>query len=225
VRKDPNWKPSRTQNDRKRGMELTIRREGKAITKLEKDLVAYRKSLDVLAQMNRKQGSTAAASTSTDAMDEEQRDAAADKQVSAVPNARFMSSDEVDESLVQRYGSKMAHLFVYVKELVENDDSNRVIIFSQWDKMLGHVGTHTARHDTGGNLIIGDVHTSNFMQARSWRTTASPPCPAGAMCTSATRPSAPSRTPARRRTSPAFSCSPWFASSPLSLPPQCEQCG
>ncbi len=143
VRKDPTWKPSRTQNDRKRGMELTIRREGKAITKLEKDLVAYRKSLDVLKQMNRKQGSAASASTSTDAMDEEQRDAAADKQVSAVPNARFMSSDEVDESLVQRYGSKMAHLFVYVKGLVENDDNNRIIVFSQWDKMLGHVSTHT----------------------------------------------------------------------------------
>ncbi|ELR18889.1 uncharacterized protein ACA1_037430 [Acanthamoeba castellanii str. Neff] len=161
VRKDPNWKPSRTQNDRKRGMELTIRREGKAITKLEKDLVAYRKSLDVLAQMNRKQGSTAAASTSSDAMDEEQRDAAADKQVSAVPNARFMSSDEVDESLVQRYGSKMAHLFVYVKELVENDDSNRVIIFSQWDKMLGHVGEILEDNGIATVSCRGNVYQRN----------------------------------------------------------------
>lgn len=161
VRKDPNWKPSRTQNDRKRGMELTIRREGKAITKLEKDLVAYRKSLDVLKQMNRKQGSAAAASTSTDAMDEEQRDEAADKQVSAVPNARFMSSDEVDESLVQRYGSKMAHLFVYVKDLVENDDNNRIIVFSQWDKMLGHVSEILEDNGIATVSCRGNVYQRN----------------------------------------------------------------
>ena len=84
-------------------MELTIHQEGKAITKLKKDLMAYHKSLNMLKQMNHKQGSAAVASMSTDAMDQEQHNQAADKLVSTVPMHGFnlMLSDEVNKSLVQ----------------------------------------------------------------------------------------------------------------------------
>lgn len=122
------------QRDREKGMELNIRRERKEISQLEKALGGYKQSLELLEQISQKRGA------SSDAMVEEKQDELP-KSLANVPNARFMSSEEVEEDLIKKHGSKMAHLFVYVKQLCENEE-NRIIVFSQWDRMLGLVGTH-----------------------------------------------------------------------------------
>ena len=44
------------------------------------------------------------------------------------------------KELIDKYGTKMAHLVTFLKDLRETDASGRVIIFSQWDKMLHQIG-------------------------------------------------------------------------------------
>lgn len=117
-------------------MELSIRREKKLISGLERNLAAYHQSLELLEQMERKQKGK----SSADAMEEEETQ----KPRPSLPNARFLPPDEVPQYLVQEYGSKLAHLFVHVKHLCE-DEENRIIIFSQWDRMLGQISTHFPR--------------------------------------------------------------------------------
>lgn len=124
-------------------MELSIRREKKLIQSLEKNLEAFGKSYALLVQMDKE-----TEESSTENMEEQN---ATFKQALSIPNARFMSSDEVDEDLIQQYGSKTAHLFVYVKQLYEEEE-NRIIIFSQWDRMLGVISAfyRTYRYEMNG---------------------------------------------------------------------------
>lgn len=44
------------------------------------------------------------------------------------------------QQMIEKYGTKMAHLMHYLLKLFEEDDEARVIIFSQWDKMLHEIG-------------------------------------------------------------------------------------
>lgn len=43
------------------------------------------------------------------------------------------------EELIEAYGSKMAHLIHYIRKVCEQPDT-RIIIFSQWERMLQKVG-------------------------------------------------------------------------------------
>ena len=45
------------------------------------------------------------------------------------------------QTMLSKYGTKMAHLMQYLMNLFETDETARVIIFSQWDLMLHEIGT------------------------------------------------------------------------------------
>jgi len=62
--------------------------------------------------------------------------------------------------LIEKHGTKMAHLVVYVRQLFEKED-NKVIIFSQWDFMLHRIG-QTLTHEGLPNVFCrGNVHQRN----------------------------------------------------------------
>jgi len=49
------------------------------------------------------------------------------------------------EEIVAIQGSKMAHLLVFVSQLCE-DKENRIIIFSQWTRLLSQIGNLLEEH-------------------------------------------------------------------------------
>lgn len=51
---------------------------------------------------------------------------------------------------IYKYGSKMAKIIEKCKEIIKDNNSNRIIIFSQWDRLL---------HLIGDTLILNDINT------------------------------------------------------------------
>ena len=65
------------------------------------------------------------------------------------------------EDMVAVHGSKMPHLLLFVQQLCEDDDS-RIIIFSQWTRLL---------------LLIGNLLEDHGVRTIFCRGTVSPPTP------------------------------------------------
>eukprot|EP00026_Physarum_polycephalum_P001413 Phypoly_transcript_01414.p1 GENE.Phypoly_transcript_01414~~Phypoly_transcript_01414.p1 ORF type:complete len:862 (+),score=183.93 Phypoly_transcript_01414:614-3199(+) len=72
-----------------------------------------------------------------------------------------INTKHVLQTMISKYGTKMAHLMQYLLNLFETDDSARVIIFSQWDKMLHEIGTTLTENGISNVYCKGNVHVKN----------------------------------------------------------------
>jgi SWI/SNF-related matrix-associated actin-dependent regulator of chromatin subfamily A3 len=59
---------------------------------------------------------------------------------------------------VNKYGTKMSYLINYLSQLVSENDENRIIVFTQWDKMLKLVGKVLDTNDIKYITIKGNAH-------------------------------------------------------------------
>ena len=67
-------------------------------------------------------------------------------------------STEDELSSINMYGTKMAHLIKYLNKTIEADDDNRVIVFTQWEKMLKLVGGVLDNNGIKYVTIKGNAH-------------------------------------------------------------------
>lgn len=65
------------------------------------------------------------------------------------------------KEMIDKYGTKMAHLVKYLNEVWENEADGRVIIFSQWDKMLHQIGDSLKENGIKTVYVKGNVHQRN----------------------------------------------------------------
>jgi len=70
------------------------------------------------------------------------------------------SEPEEDNPLIKKYGSKLGKLISIVRTIITNDD-NRIIIFSQWDRMLNLIGKSLSDNGVANSFIKGNVWTRN----------------------------------------------------------------
>ena len=68
--------------------------------------------------------------------------------------------EEETNPLIKKYGSKLGKLVSLVRKLTLNDD-NRIIIFSQWDKMLNLIGRTLKENGVSNSFIKGNVWSRN----------------------------------------------------------------
>lgn len=70
-------------------------------------------------------------------------------------------NDEIMENpLIQKYGSKLGKLISLARKLVI-DENNKLIIFSQWDRMLHLIGNALKENGVSNSFIQGNVHRRN----------------------------------------------------------------
>ena len=67
---------------------------------------------------------------------------------------------EEENPLIKKYGSKLGKLISIVRTLTSNDD-NRIIIFSQWDRMLNLIGKSLSDNGVANSFIKGNVWARN----------------------------------------------------------------
>ena len=70
------------------------------------------------------------------------------------------NEEVVDNPLIQKYGSKLGKLISLTRQLVI-DDNNKLIIFSQWDRMLHLIGSALKENGVSNSFIQGNVHRRN----------------------------------------------------------------
>jgi len=64
----------------------------------------------------------------------------------------------VNEAEVNKWGTKMTSLINYIQKAIENDPTDKIIVFSQWDKMLKLVGDVLTYNKIGHVFCRGNVH-------------------------------------------------------------------
>ena len=69
-------------------------------------------------------------------------------------------NNENENPLIKKYGSKLGKLVSIVRTLVTNDD-NRIIIFSQWDRMLNLIGKTLSDNGVANSFVKGNVWSRN----------------------------------------------------------------
>ena len=62
--------------------------------------------------------------------------------------------------LIQKYGSKLGKLISIARQLVINEN-NKIIIFSQWDRMLNLIGSALKENGVSNSFIKGNTHHRN----------------------------------------------------------------
>lgn len=67
---------------------------------------------------------------------------------------------ETTNPLVLKYGSKLGKLISLARKLVI-DENNKIIIFSQWDRMLNLIGVALKENGVSNSFIQGNVHRRN----------------------------------------------------------------
>ena len=68
--------------------------------------------------------------------------------------------DEEMNPLIKKYGSKLGKLISVVRKLISNEN-NRVIIFSQWDRMLNLIGKSLGENGVSNSFVKGNVWSRN----------------------------------------------------------------
>ncbi len=76
--------------------------------------------------------------------------------------SKVEEKNEVEETnpMIKKYGSKLGKLISVVRKLV-TDDNNRIIIFSQWDKMLNLIGKTLSDNGVENSFVKGNVWSRN----------------------------------------------------------------
>ena len=77
------------------------------------------------------------------------------KDLEVVENKHLDLNDDVN-----KWGTKMSRLIEYLKEILQNDD-HRVIIFSQWDRMLKMIANVLKESSVNHVFINGSIHVVN----------------------------------------------------------------
>ena len=82
----------------------------------------------------------------------------------------MVSKSEVEEEeenkknkkniLVEKYGSKMGKLIELCKRIT-NNPKNRIIIFSQWDRLLNLIGNTLKENSIANTFVKGNVYQRN----------------------------------------------------------------
>ncbi len=72
---------------------------------------------------------------------------------------KIISPENMD--MTMKLGTKMTALLKYLKETLEKDDGHRVIVFSQWDRMLRLISQHLTDHAIKYLILNGAYHTLN----------------------------------------------------------------
>ncbi len=83
-------------------------------------------------------------------------------------NTEIYVTDEVKKEedclsknpLIQKYGSKLGKLVSIVRKLVI-DENNKIIIFSQWDRMLDLIGSTLKENGVSNSEVKGNVYCKN----------------------------------------------------------------
>jgi SNF2 family DNA or RNA helicase len=66
-----------------------------------------------------------------------------------------------DNPLINKYGAKLGKLIQMIKHLIISSQTNRIIVFSQWDDMLNLIGKCLSDNDISNSFIKGNVHCRN----------------------------------------------------------------
>ena len=71
-------------------------------------------------------------------------------------------SQEIGDTnpLIKKYGSKLGRIISMVRTLVSRDDT-RIIIFSQWDRMLSLIGKSLAENGIENSFVKGNIWSRN----------------------------------------------------------------
>ena len=72
---------------------------------------------------------------------------------------------EDENPLLTKYGAKLGKLIQMIKTILTNN-TNRIIVFSQWDNMLALIGKTLTSNGIGINFIKGNVHCRNSAISR-----------------------------------------------------------
>jgi SNF2 family DNA or RNA helicase len=68
--------------------------------------------------------------------------------------------ENIINPLIQKYGSKLGKLISLVRKIISNEN-HRIIIFSQWDKMLALIAKTLANNGVPNNFVKGNVWCRN----------------------------------------------------------------
>ena len=68
-------------------------------------------------------------------------------------------NENIDE-LVYKYGTKMSKLIKLCKQILLNKN-NKIIIFSEWDRLLTMIGTILSKNEIDNIFCKGNVHQRN----------------------------------------------------------------
>eukprot|EP01113_Clastostelium_recurvatum_P043328 TRINITY_DN7141_c0_g2_i1.p1 TRINITY_DN7141_c0_g2~~TRINITY_DN7141_c0_g2_i1.p1 ORF type:complete len:692 (+),score=51.28 TRINITY_DN7141_c0_g2_i1:221-2077(+) len=79
---------------------------------------------------------------------------------------KHIISDELQgqrqtREIVQKYGTKMAHLVMKIRQITDEDPTAKIIVFSQWTKMLHRVGDTLAENGIANVYVEGNVFKKN----------------------------------------------------------------
>lgn len=70
-----------------------------------------------------------------------------------------------ENPFIKKYGSKLGKLILMIKTLICNEN-NRIIVFSQWDRMLNLISKSLLENDIENSFIKGNVYTRNAAIAK-----------------------------------------------------------
>ena len=70
----------------------------------------------------------------------------------------FVESEKKLDDPNNKWGTKMSKLIKHVHKILSEDDSNRFIIFSQWDSMLKLVGKVLQESEINHLFLNGSIH-------------------------------------------------------------------
>lgn len=84
----------------------------------------------------------------------------AGKEIYLVESQKKDEESEETNPLIKKYGSKLGKLISVVRKLVA-DNNNRIIIFSQWDKMLSLIGNSLKDNGVSNSFVKGNVWARN----------------------------------------------------------------
>lgn len=84
----------------------------------------------------------------------------AGKEIYMVESKKRKVEEEESNPLIKKYGSKLGKLISIVRSLTAIDD-NRIIIFSQWDRMLNLIGKSLSENGVANSFVKGNVWSRN----------------------------------------------------------------
>ena len=82
------------------------------------------------------------------------------KEIYLVDSKNKEVEPDEENPLIKKYGSKLGKLISIVRTLI-SDDRNRIIIFSQWDRMLNLIGKSLSDNGISNSFVKGNVWSRN----------------------------------------------------------------
>lgn len=83
------------------------------------------------------------------------------KEIYLVDNKKEVKEEvEMMNPLIKKYGSKLGKLILIVRKITA-DENNRIIIFSQWDRMLNLIGKTLSDNGVANSFVKGNVWARN----------------------------------------------------------------